>query len=127
MRSAAWFCVLRHADARCFVIPGITHHARNNLADTVPQAINALGTDEGDKGYSQGNRIYYRSQAFWQVSASVNLPGAANRTTDAGLNGFDSRCCAYGVAIAVLTEMKFPDAEGNATLEYPEGYTSRRS
>lgn len=79
------------------------------------------------QGRSQGNRIYYRSQAFWQVSASVNLPGAANRTNFTGLNGFDSRCCAYGVAIAVLTEMKFPDAHGRATLEYPEGYTPRRS
>lgn len=79
------------------------------------------------QGRSQGNRIYYRSQAFWQVSASVNLPGAANRTNFTGLNGFDSRCCAYGVAIAVLTEMKFPDAQGRATLEYPEGYTPRRS
>jgi len=70
--------------------------------------------------------VYYRSQAFWQVSASVNLPGAANRTTYIGLNGFDSRCCAYGVALAILAEMRFPDTQRHVTLEYPEGYTPRR-
>lgn len=79
------------------------------------------------QGRPQGNRTYYRSQAFWQVSAAVNLPGAADRRDFQGLNGFDSRCCAYGVAIAVLTEMKFPDARGGATLDYPEGYTPRKA
>ncbi len=45
---------------------------------------------------------------------------------DPALNGFDSRCCAYGVALAVLTEMRLPDAQGRLTLRYPEGYTRRR-
>jgi len=79
------------------------------------------------RGSSLGDHVYYRSPAFWQVSASVNLPGAAGRTNYIGLNGFDSRCCAYGVALAVLTEMKFPDAQRRITLEYPEGYTQGRS
>jgi len=42
------------------------------------------------------------------------------------MNGFDSRCSAYGVALAVLGEIRFPDAEGKISLEYPEGYTPRR-
>ena len=80
-----------------------------------------------NRGRPQGTQVYYRSQTFWQVSASVNLPAAADRTTYQGLNGFDSRCSAYGVALAVLTEMKFPDAQRQTTLEYPEGYTPRRT
>jgi len=76
-------------------------------------------------GTAQGSKVYYRSPAFWQVSAAVNLPGAISRTNYHGINGFDSRCSAYGVALAVLTEMRFPDANGALTVFYPEGYTKR--
>jgi len=48
------------------------------------------------------------------------------RTDYSGLNGFDSRCCAYGVLIAVLSEYKFPDSKGKLNLEFPEGFTPRR-
>jgi hypothetical protein len=41
------------------------------------------------------------------------------------MNGFDSRCSAYGVILAVLTEMRLPDASGQYTSWYPEGYTVR--
>lgn len=41
-------------------------------------------------------------------------------------NGFDSRCCAYGVLIAVLSEYRLPDSKGKLNLEFPEGYTPRR-
>lgn len=74
------------------------------------------------QGRSMGNHTYYRSQGFWRVSAAVNLPARINDTNYTGLNGFDSRCSAYGVALAVLTEQFFPDAQGQATLLYPEGY-----
>jgi hypothetical protein len=66
--------------------------------------------------------VYYRSQNFWQVSAAVNLPGRIGNTNYQGLNGFDSRCCAWAVALAVLAEYRFPNAQGNVVFEYPEGY-----
>ncbi|GIX23875.1 MAG: hypothetical protein KatS3mg122_1106 [Caldimonas sp.] len=75
---------------------------------------------------TQGVGVYYRSPAFWRASAAVNLPAAVNRLYSPALNGFDSRCCAYGVALAVLTELRLPDEHGLATLWYPEGYTRRR-
>jgi len=74
---------------------------------------------------NQGAKVYYRSQGFWKVSASVNLPGAVGNTNYQGINGFDSRCCAYGVATAVLTERMLPNAQGQNVLLYPEGYTRR--
>ena len=74
---------------------------------------------------NQGEKIYYRSLAFWRTSASVNLPGATGRTNYHGLNGFDSRCCAYGMALAVLAEVRFPDSHGRPTVEFPEGYERR--
>lgn len=67
-----------------------------------------------------GQKIYYRSQAFWRTSAAVNLPSMVNQTNYSGLNGFDSRCCAYGRALNILTEMRFPDATGETTLLRPE-------
>ena len=79
------------------------------------------------KGQSQGERVYYRSQAFWKVSASINLPAAVHREDYRGINGFDSRGSAYGVALAVLTEIRLPDVKGNKLIEYPEGYAPRRS
>ena len=75
---------------------------------------------------NQGFKVYYRSPAFWRASAAVNLPAAVNRLYSPALNGFDARCCAYGVALAVLTEMKLPDEQGRLTRWYPEGYTRRR-
>lgn len=75
------------------------------------------------QGRSTGSHVYYRSQGFWRVSAAVNLPARINETNYAGLNGFDSRCSAYGVALAALSEQFLPDAQGRTTLLYPEGYT----
>lgn len=72
-----------------------------------------------------GAKYYYRSPSFWKASASVNLPGRIGSLYHRSLNGFDSRCCAYGVAIAILTENKFPNASGNFVLEFPEGYKHR--
>ncbi|MGJ7528436.1 type VI secretion system tip protein TssI/VgrG [Variovorax sp. GB1P17] len=74
----------------------------------------------------QGARMYYRSSAFWRASATVNLPGAVNRTNYTGINGFDARCVAYGYALAVLTEIRFPSAAGNTALEFPETNVPRR-
>jgi predicted chitinase len=73
----------------------------------------------------QGAKVYYRSPAFWQASAAVNLPASITNTYHRGLNGFDSRCCAYGYAIAVLTEAYFPDERGLLALAFPEGYSPR--
>jgi hypothetical protein len=73
-----------------------------------------------------GEKVYYRSEAFWRASAAVNLPSALRRTYSPALNGFDSRCSAYGVALAVLTETRFPNAQGTPLLGYPEGYSERR-
>lgn len=74
---------------------------------------------------NQGAKVYYRSPVFWQASAAVNLPASINKTYSQALNGFDSRCCAFGVAVAVLTEMPLPDSTGATTLRFPEGYTKR--
>lgn len=105
---SAWNNLLTHAD-------GI-----HSLERCAVATVNATGG-------STGEHIYYRSQAFWRVSASVNLPGALSRTNYAGINGFDARCSAYGVSLAVLTETRFPNAQGQVVLEYPEGYTPRRN
>ena len=74
---------------------------------------------------NQGARVYYRRPSFWQASVAVDLPSRINNTNYQGLNGFDSRCSAYGVALAVLTEMRFADANDQAALWYPEGYIHR--
>ncbi|WP_232301111.1 hypothetical protein, partial [Caldimonas taiwanensis] len=74
----------------------------------------------------QGFKVCYRSAAFWRASAAVNLPSAVQHLYSSALNGFDARCCAYGVALAVLTERRLPDEQGQHTQWYPEGYTRRR-
>ena len=74
---------------------------------------------------NQGTKVYYRSEAFWHASAKVNLPARINDLYHPDLNGFDQRCSVYGNCLAVLTEMKFPDATNNLTLEFPEGYERR--
>lgn len=72
-----------------------------------------------------GAKYYYRSIAFWRVSTIVNLPAVINRTNYNGLNGFDERCSAYGNLLAVLTEMRLPNANGQLVDEFPQGYTRR--
>ncbi|MBO9647891.1 MAG: hypothetical protein J7605_05220, partial [Variovorax sp.] len=73
-----------------------------------------------------GAKVYYRSPAFWRASATVNLPGAVNRTNYAGINGFDARCVAYGYALAVLSEKQFLDCNGQEILWFPDSHSSRR-
>jgi len=73
-----------------------------------------------------GIKIYYRSQACWRASAAVNLPGQIDNGRYHGLNGFDTRCCVYGSAIAVLTEQKFPDSHNNPVSEKTESDQLRR-
>ncbi|MCC6075356.1 hypothetical protein ACFPTX_12850 [Pseudomonas sp. GCM10022188] len=75
---------------------------------------------------NQGGKFYYRSISFWKATAIVNLPSALNTYYSTSLNGFDSRCCAYNYAIAVLSEERFPDAHGTPSLEFPELYQPRR-
>lgn len=89
-------------------------------------ADEAHGLERRPVATNQGSRVYYRSQAFWRTSAVVNLPASVDNLYSPALNGFDSRCCAYGVALAVLTEIRFADEQGDATLWYPQGYTRRR-
>ncbi len=72
-----------------------------------------------------GQQVYYRSPAFWRASAAVNLPSKVKTTYSPSLNGFDSRCCAYGTILAIVSEVRFPDSAGLLTLEYPEGYARR--
>lgn len=72
---------------------------------------------------TSGAKAYYRSQAFWRASATVNLPGVVSHTNYVGINGFDSRCCGYGVVLAVVAEVMFPGAQGVASVAYPEGFT----
>jgi hypothetical protein len=72
-------------------------------------------------------RIYYRSPSFWRVSAEVNYPTRVNDLYATALNGFDARCVAYACALAVLSEMRFPNGAGNPTLSFPENYEYRRT
>ncbi|MET3496975.1 M23 family metallopeptidase [Variovorax boronicumulans] len=74
----------------------------------------------------QGIKAYYRSRAFWRASATVNLPGVVNRINYTGINGFDARCVAYGYALAVLAEIRFPNAAGSAALDFPDANLPRR-
>lgn len=73
-----------------------------------------------------GIKIYYHSPAFWRASTAVNLSGQVNNENYQGLNDFDTRCCVYGSAIAVLTEQKFPDSHNNPVNEKPESDQLRR-
>jgi hypothetical protein len=69
----------------------ITSHGARTLVEYAdePHTLERLVVATIDsQGRSQGNHIYYRSRAFWRVSASVNLPGAADHNYT-GLNGFD--------------------------------------
>ncbi|MEI2602521.1 M23 family metallopeptidase [Erwinia aphidicola] len=75
----------------------------------------------------RGSKVYYRSLAFWRASAAVNLPTKVDRIDYSGLNGFDARCCAYGNALSVLTEIRFPDSENHCTVENPESNQLRRN
>ena len=117
---------------------------RNNVSSDGHEAANSAGfywVARGMASYAdnehvlercsvtpRGNRIkiYYRSQAFWQASAAVNLPNQVNNGQYQGLNGFDARCCVYGSAIAVLTEQKFPDSHNNPVNEKPESDQLRK-
>jgi hypothetical protein len=72
-------------------------------------------------------RVYYRSPSFWRASAAVNLPSRINDLYAAALNGYDARCVAYAYSLAVLSEVRFPNAAGAATLVFPEGYEYRRN
>ncbi|WP_024556829.1 M23 family metallopeptidase [Franconibacter pulveris 1160] len=71
-------------------------------------------------------RVYYRSPAFWKACATVNLPGKRDDQYSHALNGFEARCCVYGNAISVLTEMKFPDANQKTVNDKPESNQLRR-
>ncbi|RYD30352.1 MAG: hypothetical protein EOP57_00050 [Sphingomonadales bacterium] len=67
-----------------------------------------------------GQKIYYRSQSFWNTAATVNLPSKIGHTNFAGLNGFEPRCGAYTRALQILSEIRFPDVSGIARLPMPE-------
>ncbi|WP_238392768.1 hypothetical protein [Buttiauxella sp. 3AFRM03] len=63
---------------------------------------------------------------FLAGQRAVNLPSQIDNGRYQGLNGFDTRCCVYGSAIAVLTEQKFPDSDNNPVNEKPESDQLRR-
>lgn len=73
----------------------------------------------------QDTKIYYRSHAFWEASAAVNLPDSIESHYSSSLNGFESRCCAYAYAWVILTEGKLPNTQGELTTDFPEGYKKR--
>jgi predicted chitinase len=69
--------------------------------------------------------VYYRSSAFWQASAAVNLPAAVGSLYSKSLNGFADRCCAYAQVLMVASDMAFPKVDGSVSL-WPESLTTRR-
>src|SRR5450830_916273 len=74
---------------------------------------------------NSGTKIYYRSVAFWKARARVNLPSRVDNPYDHQLNGFIARCVPWAQALAVLSETRFPNADGMPTLEFPEGHERR--
>ena len=76
---------------------------------------------------NHGPKVFYRSPSFWRATAAVNLPAAINTLYSPALNGFESRCVAYSYALAVLSELYFPNNSGALSLEFPEGYSPRRN
>lgn len=109
--------VLAPSDSACYYWAKNRMSAEADATHTLEHV--SIQTDHGTKAY-------YRSRTFWRASATVNLPGAVNRTNYTGINGFDARCIAYGYALAVLTEMRFPNAAGNSALNFPETNVPRR-
>ncbi|WP_233425623.1 hypothetical protein [Paraburkholderia kururiensis] len=82
-----------------------------------------------DPHHSQPNapvgKVYYHSMSFRDASAVVNLPSAVGQP-NRPFNGYIARCVAYVQALAVLAEVKFPDASGVYSLGFPEGRAPRR-
>jgi type VI secretion system secreted protein VgrG len=70
-------------------------------------------------------KVYYHSMNFRDASAIVNLPSAVGQP-NRPFNGYIARCVAYAQALAVLAEVKFPDASGGPSFGFPEGRTPRR-
>jgi len=73
--------------------------------------------------------IFHKNQVALMFSKDFeqsNLPRAVDRTNYSGLNGFDSRCCAYGIAVAILAERLLPDGKGQAKLMFPKDFAPRR-
>ncbi len=97
---------------------------KNSMAKYADEThtLERVAVDAGN----QGTKVYYRSHAFWHASAKVNLPSVINNPYSSNLSLFDQRCSVYGNCLAVLTEMKFPDATNNLILEFPEGYERRK-
>ncbi|MDI2113945.1 M23 family metallopeptidase [Commensalibacter nepenthis] len=74
---------------------------------------------------SAGTHIYYRSEAFWGAACIVNRGDVGTPIYNPkSINGFPDRCCAYSFGLAILTEMKFSDAQGKL-LEFPEDRKQR--
>jgi hypothetical protein len=67
---------------------------------------------------------YYRSIAFWETCAIVNLPSKVNEPGHISLNGFVDRCCAYAQVLMVVSETQFDTPNGTSYL--PETLTPRR-
>lgn len=63
-------------------------------------------------GTNRGSKCYFRSRGFWKTSASVSLPEAINTLYSQQLNGFEARCVAYEVVLAVTGEHLFPSNDG---------------
>lgn len=49
----------------------------------------------------------------------MNLPGAINTLYSKQLNGFEARCVAYGVVLAVTGEHLFPSNNGEL-VSFPD-------
>ncbi|MGF6533419.1 putative chitinase [Paraburkholderia sp. GAS206C] len=79
-----------------------------------------------DASNSAVTKIYYHSAGFRDASAIVNLPSAVGHE-NAPFNGYIARCVAYAQALAVLSDIMFPDASGTLSLIFPEGRSPRRT
>jgi hypothetical protein len=72
-------------------------------------------------------QVYYRSEGFGQVAATINVghPVADPRSA-AGVNGIVARFQAYTHAVAILADDgEFPDKKGQPQL-MPDGFERRK-
>ncbi|MDI2113923.1 M23 family metallopeptidase [Commensalibacter nepenthis] len=105
--------------------------ARQALKDPIDSAgfywvlnnISKYADESHSLTINSGTQIYYTSKACKDVASVVNA-GSVSQHPENSVNGFIKRCYAYGYALSVLTEKKFPNSNG-ILLEIPEGYRQR--
>jgi type VI secretion system secreted protein VgrG len=107
--------LLGQGEADHFLITGVTHHARNNLAETVPDAIEALGPPADSQ--AQGTD-FYRNQI---TAIRANTPWRP-AMTDAHGRHINPRPTARGSLTGIVVGSGSPthtDRDGRIRVQFP--------